>query len=514
MSQLFKRPEDKKLSQQIKRLSYCNPFSKERTEIEKEILGKDFYQPDEAWNIEMLQEGEIENVSKILSRLRPVLDYLRDQLESGAIKNIRGQEAEDYEALVLFFVYHEFRDYFRTWIRQRESGQHIEDRRPPFYKDFKAKLEHYLYAGDIEYPLNVESAHLFAAVFQLYRAFYYIYNFIFGTSRSMIRLRERIWESIFTKEMHFFRRALYNRMTEISTLIIGPSGSGKELIARAVGLTRYIPFDEKSGQFKADFTKSFYPLNISALTPNLVESELFGHKKGAFTGAIADRQGWLEASGEHGNVFLDEIGELDKSIQVKLLRVLQTREFQRIGDNKNRVFQGKIIAATNRDLSQEIEAGRFRSDFYYRICSDIVEVPSLSQRIQEDVTELESLLLKLSQKLIGREHSEEVAQFVESSKDWILTKLGRAYPWPGNVRELEQCVRNLLIHGNYRPYQESISEPKDLAQMLLGSGFDAESLVNYYSKVLYQKTGNYEETGRLLGLDRRTVKRRVLEAEA
>ena len=110
-----------------------------------------------------------------------------------------------------------------------------------------------------------------------------------------------------------------------------------------------------------------------ALPATLVESELFGHRRGAFTGAVQDRAGWLEACPAHGTVFLDEIGELEPALQVKLLRVLQERTFHRIGDTRERRFSGKLIAATNRDLAAEIQAGRFREDLYYRLCADVIE---------------------------------------------------------------------------------------------------------------------------------------------
>src|SRR4030095_10303350 len=116
----------------------------------------------------------------------------------------------------------------------------------------------------------------------------------------------------------------------------------------------------------------FYALNPSALSPTLIESELFGHRRGAFTGAVQDRAGWLEVCPATGTVFLDEIGELDPAIQVKLLRVLQSRTFQRLGDTRDRPFLRKLIAATNRDLGREMAAGEFRKDFYYRLCSDFV----------------------------------------------------------------------------------------------------------------------------------------------
>src|SRR5205085_3415278 len=121
-----------------------------------------------------------------------------------------------------------------------------------------------------------------------------------------------------------------------------------------------------------DPAESFHALSLSALSPTLIESELFGHRRGSFTGAIDDRAGWLEVCRPLGTVFLDEIGEIDPAVQVKLLRVLQTRTFVRLGDTRNRKFTGKIIAATNRDLAQQMQLGQIREDFYYRLCSDMI----------------------------------------------------------------------------------------------------------------------------------------------
>src|SRR5262249_2233744 len=165
-------------------------------------------------------------------------------------------------------------------------------------------------------------------------------------------------------------------------LITGPSGSGKELVAQAIGLARYIPFDAERQAFVENFAGSFYALNPSALSPTLIESELFGHRRGAFTGAVQDRAGWREGGRRLGTVFLDEIGELEPALQVKLLRVLQTRTFQRLGDTRDRRFHGKIIAATNRELATEMAAGRFRKDLYYRLCSDIVVTPALQEHLR------------------------------------------------------------------------------------------------------------------------------------
>ena len=180
------------------------------------------------------------------------------------------------------------------------------------------------------------------------------------------RLRASIWQSVFTHDMRAATGACCTGEWAISpTLITGPSGTGKELIARAIAGSRYVPFDAERMEFADAAGESFLPINIAALSPALIESELFGHRRGSFTGAVGDRKGWLEACPPAGSVFLDELGEMDLSIQVKLLRVIETRRFSAVGDTVAREFQGKLIAATNRDLPAEIRAGRFREDLYY-----------------------------------------------------------------------------------------------------------------------------------------------------
>jgi len=179
-----------------------------------------------------------------------------------------------------------------------------------------------------------------------------------------------VWQSIFTHDMRRYHRSLYARMGEFATLITGPSGTGKELVARAIAQSRYVPFDDRRLAF-ADSEPVFLPINISALSPTLVESELFGHKRGAFTGAGADRTGYLEACPELGSVFLDELGDMDPSIQVKLLRVIETRTFHPVGDTAARQFRGKLIAATHRDLSRAMAKGQFRESGDIKIVSDV-----------------------------------------------------------------------------------------------------------------------------------------------
>jgi len=193
-------------------------------------------------------------------------------------------------------------------------------------------------------------------------------------------------------------------------------------------------------------------------------------------------------------------------VQVKLLRVLQTRQFQRLGDTRSQPFRGKVIVATNRDLTREMRDGRFREDFYYRICSDIVTTPPLRELLAGSPRELRDLLLFIARRVAGDE-AESLAGEVET---WIERNLGADYAWPGNFRELEQCVRNIMVRGTYRPASSKADDAADeLLECVRAGSVSAEELLRQYCTRVYAQTGSYEETARRIGIDRRTVKSRV-----
>src|SRR5262249_13467210 len=175
----------------------------------------------------------------------------------------------------------------------------------------------------------------------------------------------------------------------------------------------------------------------------LLESELFGHRKGAFTGAIDAHLGVFQRCSAHGAIFLDEIGEAAASAQVKLLRVLQERVFSPVGSHETFRFEGRVIAATNRPVAEARAAGTFRDDFYYRLSSDVVRLPSLRDALREDPGEIDVLLEAIVLRTIG----ERDASIEARVKDAIAKNLGAKYAWPGNVRELEQCVRRVILTG-------------------------------------------------------------------
>jgi transcriptional regulator with GAF, ATPase, and Fis domain len=238
-----------------------------------------------------------------------------------------------------------------------------------------------------------------------------------------------------------------------------------------------------------------------------VESELFGHKRGAFTGAGEDRAGHLEGKWPSDTVFLDEIGELDGEVQAKLLRVLQSRKFHRLGDTQPREFGGKVVAATNRDLSEEMAAGRFRADLYYRLCADVIYTPSLREQLGGSLDELRHLVTIIVQRSLGAADPD----LIDSMVCGIEANVGASYPWPGNMRELEQCVRNLLIHDRYTP--PDTRSPQHGLQALFSEMQDAQAdmdrVMSAYSTWVYAQKGSFERAAQALGVDRRTVSKHV-----
>ena len=292
-------------------------------------------------------------------------------------------------------------------------------------------------------------------------------------------------------------------MEDFSTMLLGETGTGKGSAAAAIGRSGFIPFDDKKGAFADSFTRSFTALTLSQFPEALIESELFGHRKGAFTGAVEAHEGIFARCSAYGAILLDEIGDASVPIQTKLLDVLQERTFSPVGSHQKLRFRGRIIAATNKPLEQLRKEGQFRDDFFYRLCSDIIAVPSLRQRISEEPAELKDLIAFVIRRLTG-ESSPEIVEQVHSA---ILSSPGRDYAWPGNVRELEQAVRRVLLTNHYQGDDRTPAGLFGKLQTGIASGsLDADSLLSGYCRLLYDRFGTYEEVARRAGLDRRTVK--------
>ncbi|MBO93358.1 MAG: hypothetical protein CMI32_00460 [Opitutales bacterium] len=502
MPQLF-TSADREIAENLSALLVCNPFTPTRQEVERSILGDAYEKP-----VSTQSSGRRRLFSPNLAKLGIAAQFAEKARSSILAQRGKGKlSARDfalYRDLAFLALFDEVREPFIGKIEQAHAVEADQKDHGSLFGDFAERFAWFFPANENLVPPDYSATHLFAVFFQVRRAFFHVFDAIVGTSSALEALRARVWESIFTHDMLRYQRSLYGRMGDVTTLISGPSGTGKELVARAIGLSRFIPFDEKTGRFTADFLAAFHPINLSALSETLLESELFGHAKGAFTGALQDRKGYFETCGPHGSVFLDEITETKPEAQVKLLRVLQTRRFQRLGDVKPIRFEGKVMAATNRDLAEEMKAGRFREDFYYRLCANRIRTPALSEVLAGSPGELDHLVSFVADRVAGPDEGPALA---DETCSWIKSKLGPDYHWPGNFRELQQCVRNVLIHREYHPDEVAGTGGKYLAEDLANGKMPLDELQRRYVTLVYAQTGKYEETARRLGIDRRTVKK-------
>ncbi len=492
----------------VAKLAYANPFRREETSLEEAALAIPLPQQIQVEATAVRPVLERPLITEVIRRAEALAESVL--LRGGAM---RQPDAELYGDLVRYVLYFRYREQFRGALADSIGLNRNASTRVKasigYYLDFQRDVLHFFPAAAIAPGPLSDPAHLFAGFYQIVRAFRLINANIIGRSPAVEQLRVAVWESIFTHNMRRYSLGLYDRMHDLTTLITGPSGTGKDLVAETIGLSRYIRFDVAAGQFEDDAVVGFHPINLAAIPTTLIESELFGHRKGAFTGAIQDREGPLEKCLASHSVFLDEIGELSPDIQVKLLRVLQNREFQRVGDTQPRRFEGKVIAATNRDLGAAVRSGRFRGDFYYRLCADMIHTPALAEQVRGNRDELALLV-----EFIARRYFGPVAeQLAEDVMEWITHHLGLDFSWPGNMRELEQCVRNVLVRGEYHPLKHE--DPQDSATSdVLTLKLSATELLGWYCQRVYDETGSYLATAERLGLDRRTVKLRIAEWNA
>src|SRR5687768_12126495 len=309
------------------------------------------------------------------------------------------------EPALLYVTYHRTVPQLDALIeRQAKSGAALA---VPFAEEAIAQL--------VESGFEPErAARFFAFFFQLRRAFYFIERSLAGECESMRRLREALWNNVFTHDMRAYEAALWHRMEDFSTLLLGETGTGKGQAAAAIGRSAFIPYLPAERRFAENFAETFIGINLSQFPETLIESELFGHRKGAFSGAIDHHDGVFERCSAHGALFLDEIGEVSIPAQIKLLQVLQERTFTPLGGHEKKRFSGRVIAATNRPLDKLRRDGRFREDFCYRLCSDVIEVPTLRQRIQESPAELEQLVRLVVARIAGEQAADLAGSVLEA----------------------------------------------------------------------------------------------------
>ncbi|MDD5484333.1 MAG: sigma 54-interacting transcriptional regulator [Kiritimatiellae bacterium] len=481
--------EDRSFFRLVSGAAFSNPFSDERKEMDLKIIGCADRKLSHDRVLKMMMETVAARVAK---------------LEAAGLGDVRRFADEDREILqvaFLFDAFHQFIEAFdKLTLDQIKAGD--VPLQVPFASSMRALMTRRGFTTDA-------FCHYFAVFYQLRRAFYFIDRGLLGKSPCMKTLRKRLWNNVFTYDIRWYSGFLWDRMEDFSTLLLGETGTGKGAAAVAIGRSGYIPFDMNKECFTESFTRSFVSINLSQFSPMLLESELFGHRKGAFTGAIDNHDGVFGRCSPHGATFLDEIGDVAVPVQIKLLQLLQERVFSPVGSHEKLRFRGRVIAATNRPLDELRREGHFRDDFFYRLCSDVIIVPSLRQRLQEDPGELNELLNHVIQRLTGQESENLVAEI----RDVFVKGLGDKYPWPGNVRELEQAVRRIMLTKQYEGDRIAMAKPDAQARLLAGieAGLlDAEALLSAYCNLLYQREGTYEEVARRTRLDRRTVKKYIL----
>lgn len=283
--------------------------------------------------------------------------------------------------------------------------------------------------------------------------------------------------------------------TDTTVLLMGETGTGKEVFAQAI---------HYAGKRK---DKPFVALNCAAFSKELLESELFGYKSGSFTGAIRDKKGLFEEA-DSGTIFLDEIGEMEMDLQAKLLRALETGEFMKIGDTKPVKVDIRIIAATNKDLQKETDAGNFREDLYYRISVFVINLPPLRER----PSDIESLALYFTQ-LFSTKLNKKIKEIAPECMEAL-----RQHPWYGNIRELKNVIeRSVILNmGNKLLLSSLPIEIQDNAIKKDGGGqlsaFELAAAEKIHiRKVLNYTNGNKSETARLLNIALTTLYRKLAE---
>ena len=283
--------------------------------------------------------------------------------------------------------------------------------------------------------------------------------------------------------------------SDSNILITGESGTGKEIVARAI----HINSERKSEPFMA--------INCSAFAETLLESELFGHEKGSFTGAIKTKQGRFELAGE-GTLFIDEIGDLTLPTQVKLLRVLESRQFERVGGTQTIKLKARLITATNKDLEREIKSGRFRADLFYRINVINIKLPPLRERI-EDLLPLISYFMEK----FGKKFNKDIKSITPSA-----SRILKNYRWPGNIRELENVLEHAFvvcqtnaIDTEHLPERlwSVLDDNYDNVEPFTGEKKIRTAEKSFIIDTLRRNKGNRKKTAEALGIDRTTLWRKM-----
>ena len=303
-----------------------------------------------------------------------------------------------------------------------------------------------------------------------------------------------------------YQRALHNcervAMSNSNVLLIGESGTGKEVAAQYIHACSH----------RSD--KPFIAVNCSSFTESLLESELFGHEQGAFTGAVRSRTGKFELA-QNGTLFIDEVGDINLTTQVKLLRAIESKEIEKIGSNERKQINFRLLTATNKDLSEEVRKNSFREDFFYRISTIVIRIPPLRER-KEDLEDMIWFFLKETQE----ENNIQIHDIDSSVWTFLMN-----YEYPGNIRELKNTIDRMVVLSEdgiitregipllYNLHKKDSAQSFDTAFDDLVSWKDFKSVTekNYLTRVLNETNGNVNEASKILGISTRQIFNKIAE---
>ncbi len=492
-----------------------NPFEPAWQGRMKRALGADYVPEDGSAGSPVAAFDR--NADRLAEPLAAALAGAARRLADGAVGT--PEERAVYQGAALFGLWNNYRPHLQGLI----DADGVE---APFFDDF-AKSHRFLFGHPgLRVP---EPAHLLAFFYQARRAWYFAAKTLLGASPSAMAARAAVLRANLGADICAYVAGLYHHMDEIPVLITGETGTGKDVAAGCIGRSRYIPFDAHTRRFLRKLADDYHVRSLCEVPPELVASALFGHKKGSFTGAIADALGFLMLPGRYGTLFIDEIGEILAHVQAQLLRPFQNREVVPLGEARARKILGRLMFATNRDLEAMCGRGEFRPDLYERMNGVRIHMPPLRQMLAEAPEELAGYVRAfMTGKLDDPDQVEAwTARVVETIR---ATKGG--YAWPRNLRELRNYTERYILMGYgstpppppaeyvVRPQAgeagarapESVCVPS--SEVLGRRAKAGEVTLGEVARALvtrvHASTGeNTAETARKLGIDYRTVQRWV-----
>jgi transcriptional regulator with AAA-type ATPase domain len=391
----------------------------------------------------------------------------------------------------------------------------------PFFDDF-VKRHGLLFSHP--WLRTPEPGHLFALMYQVHRAWYFPATKIRGGSPSALATRAAVFRASLGSDIGAYADGLYRHMHEIPVLITGETGTGKEEAAQCVGWSRYIPFDRIKNRLVAHYRADHHARNLCEVPREMIDSALFGYKRGAFTGALSDAKGYFALPGPHGSLFLDEVGEMPEHVQVKLLRPLQSRDFVPLGETSPQELQGRLLFATNRNLEEMCAQGEFHADLLERMNGVHIHMPPLRQMLAEAPGELR----RYARMFVAAKIDDPAR--VEAWTERVVKGIAKTRPgdaWYRNVRELKNYTeRYILTDGRMpppaarpaaaanEPAPETTATPVSTCQPSSGNlgpnakagNVPADEVMRSLVTHIYFLTGlNKSETARRTGLNWRTV---------